>query len=204
MEFRKSRWVDDNGEKYDEHRHSHYNWHFVHTKHRPLRLDVDYPEVNKMMRSSSYISLRLFAPFLADRFDEEYSVDKIGGMADKRGGPLEIYLDNLLEDAAQIGHIHWDWDVFDSEKYDDDLRDLLSMALFNFCHDCYYTHEILHRMWQWETSHKQNRKRDRDKEEEIVSVISYAINTQHYGQLFDASLDASWERYKGMLREVGT
>lgn len=202
MEFRKSRWIDDDGEKLDEHRHGHYNWHFVHTKHRPLRLGLDYPRVNKIMRSSSFVSLKAFAPFLVDRLIEDHNVDKIGAMADKRGGPLEIYLDKLLEDAVQLALTHWEWDVFDNTKHDEELSDLTIMILIYFCHSCYYIHEILHRMWQWESSYKENKKRDKDKEENIVAIISFAVNTYLHNHLFKSSIDDTWEMYRGMLNEV--
>lgn len=202
MEFKKSRWVDDNGEKLDEHRHGHYNWHLVHTKHRPLRLDLDYPRVNKIMRSSSFRSLEMFAPFLVDRLIKDHRVDKIGAMADQRGGPLEIYLDKLLEDVTQLALIHWEWDVLNDTTHDEELRDLVTMSLIYFCHSSYYIHEILHRMWQWESSHRENKKRDRDGEEKIVMIISYAVSTYLHNDLFKGNPDSTWEMYRGMLNEV--
>ncbi len=44
------RWVDNDENKIAEHRHGHYDWHFVHTRHRPMRRDVDYPKVNKIRK----------------------------------------------------------------------------------------------------------------------------------------------------------
>ena len=69
------------------------------------------------MRSSSYLRLKMLAPYLVDRLIEENNLDKIGAVADKRGGPLEIYLDKLLEDAAWLGYTHWGCDIFDDVKY---------------------------------------------------------------------------------------
>lgn len=202
MELRDSRWVDENGVKLKEHRHDHYNWHFVDTRHRSLKLNPSYPKINKIMRSSSYLRLKMLAPYLVDRLIEENNLDKIGAVADKRGGPLEIYLDKLLEDAAQLGYTHWGWDIFDDVKYDEELRDLASINLLLFFHGCYYIHEILHRMWHWESSHNQNKRRDRDKEENIVTILSCAINTQLYNHLFNGSPDENWETHRNQLQEA--
>jgi len=132
MELRDSRWVDEKGVKLKEHRHDHYNWHFVDTRHRPLKLNPSYPKINKIMRSSSYLRLKMLAPYLIERLIEENNLDKIGAVADKRGGPLEIYLDKFLEDAAHLGYTHFGWDIFDEDKFDEELRDIASINLLLF------------------------------------------------------------------------
>ncbi len=201
MKYRKSRWVDNNGEKLDEHKHGHYNWHFIDTKHRSLRLDIAYPEVNKILRSASYLSLKAFMPFLADKLVEEHRVHQIGATVDKRGGPIEIYMDKLVEDTIHMGHTHWGWDFLDSDC-DEGTRDAVSITLFMFFHDSYHIHEILHRMWHWETSHSQNKKRDKKREEDVVMFLSYVITTQLYNHLFTPPPDATWGRHKEMLKEM--
>lgn len=202
MELRKSRWTSEDDEKLDEHRHGHYNWHLVDTKHRPMRLDLVYPEVNMIMRSRSFLSLKAFAPHLIDKLIKNHGVDKIGATVSKRGGPVEIYLDKLLEDTTHLALSNWGCDVLDDTKHDDDSNDLISILVILFCHSSYYIHEILHRMWRWEGSYKQNRKRSMVKEEKIVMIISYAVNTYLHNHLFKPSPDESWEIYKVMLKEV--
>lgn len=202
VELRMGRWVDNDGNKIAEHRHDHYDWHFVRTRHRPLTLGVIYPEVNKMMRSEAYLRLRIFSPRLADQLIEEHSIDNIGAAVDKRGGQIEIYLEKLFEDLVELGREHFQYDVLNDAWYNEGVRDFVSMTLFDFFHDDYYIHEVLHRMWHWESSHRENRRRYRVKEEDVVRVIAHAISTQLHGQLFETDLDDSWEHYRKMLREA--
>lgn len=201
METREGRWVDGDGNKLREHRHDHYDWHFMRTKHRPLTLSVTYPEVSRMMRSAPLLRLKIFSPRLADQLIEKYNIDKIGATVDKRGGQIEIYLEKLFEDLVELGREHFQYDILNDAWHNEGIRALASIALFDFFHDCYYIHEILHRMWQWESSHRENKRRDRVKEEDIVNTISRAISTQLHNHLFEADLDYSWEHYRKMLKE---
>lgn len=212
IEERAGRWVDEDGNKIREHKHGHYSWHFVHTKHRPLRLDVDYPTEHYLLRSIAFKRhmifsggiLKVFSPDAYERFKEEllekYKIPVTGALVHKRGGPIEIYLDKALEDTTWLAYNHFNYEIL-NEEWKSWMRDFLSIFVFYLCHDLYYIHEILHRMWYWECSYSQNRSRDREYEEEIVDIISHAVNTYIYSNLFTGKEEVLWEKYRKMLEK---
>lgn len=241
MEFRDSRWIDESGKHMKEHKHDHHNWHLVGTKHRSLKLNVVYPEKHWLLRSGVFQNVMIFSPLGWIRSDEErekameahmreLKIPQTIALVTKLGGPIEIYMDKLIDSVVEMNEANFKYPITDheaakrlildniKEKYGIEVRDeisddyiqsmcdIMAIPMFIFKHEWVYIHEILHRMWHWETTYRQNKRRDKEEEEEIVDIIAVAIAFQGKfarDVLFSIDdIEKKWDEYKVKLKEV--
>lgn len=174
-----------------EHKHDRYRRHPVSRKHRPLRLDVEYPSENPFFRSKTVTGLSSYEFIMLyisnERFKEAVErARKMLGSVKREGGPIEIYLGKLLHRTAKT--IRENGRPFTDEELIEQFMDE---------HFIVHTHEVLHRMWQWESTFEENRKRKRKRarkrEEKTVKDLSLWIRNIMYVK--PPYADSVWEQF---------
>ncbi len=140
----------------------------------PLRLDVEYPTNHILFRISEFVNmsrLELAVNWILYKQYRELlrSVRIAMGAVLKIGGPIEIYIKNLLPVVAKV-----------VRNVGLPFTDRVLLEQFLLLHSVVYIHELLHRMWHYESIFEQNSKRrsqelGKDKEEEIITEIAFWI-----------------------------
>lgn len=173
-----------------EHKHDRYRRHPISRRHRPLRLDVEYPRENLFYRSKvikSMSSLEFMTRYVSDeRFKETVQkANKIMGLVKKEGGPIEIYIGKLL--ARTVRTIREGGRPFTDEEL---------MKQFMDEHFIVHTHEILHRMWQWASTFEENRRRtQRTRKIEERTVTDLALWIRNIMYVKPPWADSVWEQF---------
>ncbi len=174
-----------------EHRHDRYRSHPISRRHRPLRLDVEYPTKNIFFRQeviANMPSWEFHWRYISDdRFKKTVQkARKIMGLVKKEGGPIEIYIGKLLARTARTiregGRPCTDEEMI--EQFMDE-------------HFIVHVHEVLHRMWHWESTFEENRRRSRKRalkrEELTVGDITLWIRNVLYVKPQYA--DSVWKQF---------
>lgn len=161
-----------------EHRHDRYRRHPVSRRHRSLRLDVKYPKENLFFRAKVIKDMSSYEFMIRYISDERFKgafekAQKMLGSVKREGGPIEIYVGQLLVSAVRM--------IRTSGK---PLTDEELVEQFMDGHFIVHVHEVLHRMWQWESTFEENRRRSRKRaskrEEMTVRDLSLWIRNIMY------------------------
>lgn len=174
-----------------EHKHDRYRRHPVSRRHRPLRLDVEYPKENLFYRSKvikGMSSLEFITRYVSDeRFKEAVEkANKIMGLVKSEGGPIEIYLGKLLQRTAKT--------IREGGR---PFTDQAILEQFMDEHFIVHIHEILHRMWQWESTFEENRRRRRKRAQkrEEITVRDLALWIRNIMYVKPPWADSVWEQF---------
>ena len=139
-----------------------------------LRLDVEYPTKHMLFRSDEFTRMSRFelaVNYLLYKRCREVLRRARNALASvwHTDGPVEIYTKNLLPETARI-----------AREGKMPPTDQALLEYFMALHFIVYTHEILHRMWHWESTSEENssrrsRWRGRKMEEGIVTELAFWI-----------------------------
>ncbi len=133
----------------------------------------------KNMSSHDFISL-----YVSDKRFKKIvqEVNKTLGLIKKNGGPVEIYIGKLLHRTAKT--VRGNGEPF---------TDQALLEQFMTEHFIIHIHEVLHKMWHWESTFGENRKRGRIREEMTVKDLSLWIRNIMYVK--QPWADKCWEQF---------
>jgi len=154
-------------------------------------LDVEYPSETSFFRSKiikGMSSYEFLVRYISDeRFkDVTQRAQKMLGSVKRMGGSIEIYIGKLIIWAAKT--VKENRESFTDQTIIDQFIDE---------HFIVYTHELLHRMWHWESTFEENRRRSRKRaqkrEERAVKELALWIRNIMYVK--PPYADMVWDKF---------
>ena len=175
-----------------KHSHDRYRCHPVSRRHRPLRLDVEYPIVTPFLRHEAIVNMPTWEfhwRYVSDDLFKKtvQKARKIMGLVKREGGPIEIYLRVLLRRTAKT--------VRESKL---PFTDQVLLEQFMDEHFIVHIHEVLHRMWQWESTFNENRGRSplsQAGKVEEMTVTDFALWIRNILNVKPQYTDSVWKQF---------